>query len=326
MTEETIRVDSVSRTFKAREKPIIALDSVNLEVREGEVFGLLGPNGAGKTTLIKILATLLLPTAGRAFVGGYDVVEEAPKVRKIINLVSGGETPGYGSITTRENLWFFSQLYGLPGDGARKKIGSLIEEFGLTDYVNTRTHKLSTGYRQRLNLARGFINDPKVLFLDEPTLGLDVITAKRIREIISRRVKNDSGRSILLTTHYMVEADEICDRIAIIDRGRIIALDTPSELKRMVSTQSVAILETPPIQGGAYFLLSVEGVSGFSQTDEPSTGRIKLKVVLKEESALQNVLQAVISKGGKILALSKSDPTLEDVYIALVGKVFEQSP
>lgn len=325
MTEETIRADSVGRTFKAREKPIIALDSVNLEVREGEVFGLLGPNGAGKTTLIKILSTLLLPTAGRGFVGGYDVVEEAPKVRKIINLVSGGETPGYGSITTRENLWFFSQLYGLPGDEARKKIVSLIDEFGLADYVNTRTHKLSTGYRQRLNLARGFVNDPKVLFLDEPTLGLDVITAKRIREIIRSRVKDDSGRCILITTHYMVEADEICDRIAIIDRGRIIALGTPPELKRMVSTQSVAILETPPIQGGTSFLSSVEGVSGFSQTDEPSTGRLKLKIVLKDESALQSVLQTVTSKGGKILTLSKSEPTLEDVYIALVGKGFEQS-
>ena len=121
----------------------------------------------------------------------------------------------------------------------------------------------------------------------------------------------------------MVEADEICDRIAIIDRGRIIALGTPAELKKMVSTQSVAILETPPIQGGTSFLSSVEGVSGFSQTDEPSTGRIKLKVVLKDESALQSVLQSVTSRGGKILALSKSEPTLEDVYIALVGKGFE---
>lgn len=320
---KTIEVENVSRGFRvSSEKEILALDDVNLDVSEGEVFGLLGPNGAGKTTLIKILATLLLPTKGRASVAGYDVVKEASKVRKAINLVSGGETPGYGSITTRENLWFFSQLYGLPKEEALKRIKELSEEFSLEEYMNTRTHKLSTGYRQRLNLARGLINDPKVLFLDEPTLGLDVITAKRIREIVRKRVRNGSGNSILLTTHYMIEADQVCDRIAIIDRGRIIAKGKPSELKRMVSQQSVVVFETQPIEGGMSFLSSVTGVSGYSQSDEPSTGRVRLKVVLKDEDALQSVIQE-ISGRGKIFSLSKSEPSLEDVYIALVGKGFE---
>jgi ABC-2 type transport system ATP-binding protein len=320
---KTIEVEGVSRVFRiSSEKEIRALDNVNLDVKEGEVFGLLGPNGAGKTTLIKILATLLLPTKGRASVAGYDVVKEASKVRSVINLVSGGETPGYGSITTRENLWFFSQLYGLRKEEAKKRIAKLSEELGLEEYLDTRSHKLSTGYRQRLNLARGLINDPRVLFLDEPTLGLDVITAKRMREIIRERVRNNSGNSILITTHYMIEADQICDRIAIIDRGKIIALGTPSELKKMVSQQSVVVFEIQPIEGGKNFLSSVAGVSGYSQTDEPSTGRVKLKVVLKDEGALQNVIQAVSGRG-KIFSLSKSEPSLEDVYIALVGKGFE---
>ena len=320
---KTIEVENVSRIFRiSSEKEILALDDVSLHVKEGEVFGLLGPNGAGKTTLIKILATLLLPSKGRAFVAGHDVVKEPAKVRRVINLVSGGETPGYGSITTRENLWFFSQLYGLPKGESMKRIAELSEDFALQEYLNTRTHKLSTGYRQRLNLARGLINDPKVLFLDEPTLGLDVITAKRIREIVRNRVRNGSGNSILITTHYMVEADQICDRIAIIDRGRIIALGTPAELKKMVSKQTIVSIETQPIDGGMDFISSIAGVNGYSQTDEPSIGRIKLKVVLNEEGALQNVIQAVSARG-RIFEIAKSEPTLEDVYIALVGKGFE---
>ena len=321
---EAIDVEGVSRVFRiSSEKEILALDDVSLHVEEGEVFGLLGPNGAGKTTLIKILATLLFPSSGRAFIAGYDVVKEPSKVRRLINLVSGGETPGYGSITTRENLWFFSQLYGLPNEEARKRIAKLSEDFALQEYLNTRTHKLSTGYRQRLNLARGLINDPKVLFLDEPTVGLDVITAKRIREIVRSRVKNDAGNTILMTTHYMVEADQICDRIAIIDRGKIIALGTPAELKRMVSKQIIVSIETQPIDGGMNFISSIAGVNGYSQADEPSTGRTKLKLVLKEEGALQDVIQAVSSRGGRIFEMVKSEPTLEDVYIALVGKGFE---
>ena len=320
---KTIEVEKLSRIFRiSSERETLALDDVCLYVNEGEVFGLLGPNGAGKTTLIKILATLLLPSKGSASVGGYDVVKEPAKVRRVINLVSGGETPGYGSITTRENLWFFSQLYGLPRGESNKRIAELSEEFAFQEYLNTRAHKLSTGYRQRLNLARGLINDPKVLFLDEPTLGLDVITAKRVREIVRSRVRNGSGNSILLTTHYMVEADQICDRIAIIDRGKIIALGTPAELKRMVSKQIIVSIETQPIEGGMGFVGSIAGINGYSQIDEPSTGRIKLKVVLNEEEALQNVIQAVSARA-RIFEITKSEPTLEDVYIALVGKGFE---
>src|SRR5256885_11069854 len=173
----SIETKSLRRLFKGipGKGDVVALDQVDLEVHDDEIFGLLGPNGAGKTTLIKILCTLLLPTEGQALIKGLDVVKRASQIRRIINLVSGGETPGYGILSVKENLWFFSQLYGLPRDFAKDRIAKLVDQLELQDYLNTRMSKLSTGYKQRLNLARGFVNDPAVLFLDEPTLGLDEI-------------------------------------------------------------------------------------------------------------------------------------------------------
>ncbi len=231
-----VRAEKLSRVFRGRGQSgiVSALVEVDLEVKRGEIFGLLGPNGAGKTTMIKILSTLLLPSSGRAEVLGMDVAKRYGEIRKRINLVSGGETPGYGSISVKENLWFFSQLYGLPGDIARERIAELTKELELTEYLNTRMHKLSTGYKQRLNLVRGFINSPDVLFLDEPTLGLDVLSALNLRRVIKSWVEDHPDKTILLTTHYMGEADVLCDRIAMINHGRILALDTPKGLRAIV--------------------------------------------------------------------------------------------
>ncbi|MEM0446442.1 MAG: ATP-binding cassette domain-containing protein [Candidatus Nitrosocaldus sp.] len=221
----------LSRVFELKGKSILALDDVNIRISKGEILGLLGANGAGKTTLVKILSTLLLPSKGSAYIHGYDVVKYAKDVRRMINLVSGGETPGYGMLTVRENLWFFSQLYGLSSSLARERIDMLIKAMELEQYKDVRMHRLSTGYKQRLNLARGFINDPKVLFLDEPTLGLDVVNAKHMRKYMRDWVDSDRARTILLTTHYLAEAEEVCDKIAIIYKGRIVAYETPSALK-----------------------------------------------------------------------------------------------
>lgn len=231
-----IRVQNLSRVFKGRGQSGIvhALRDVSMEVKRGEIFGLLGPNGAGKTTMIKILATLLLPSTGKAEVLGMDVAREYREIRKRINLVSGGETPGYGSISVKENLWFFSQLYGLPGHLAKKRIAKLAKELELSEFLSTRMHKLSTGYKQRLNLVRGFINSPDVLFLDEPTLGLDVLSALNLRRVIRAWVQDHPDKTILLTTHYMAEADVLCDRIAMINHGKILALDTPKGLRDIV--------------------------------------------------------------------------------------------
>ncbi|MEM2856888.1 MAG: ABC transporter ATP-binding protein [Candidatus Nitrosocaldaceae archaeon] len=307
-----IDVEKVSRVFKRNDNVIKALDNVTLSIEKGEIFGLLGANGAGKTTLIKILTTLLLPSEGNAYVYGYNVIKESNDVRRIINLVSGGETPGYGILTVRENLWFFSQIYGLSNSLARERIDELIKDMELEEYENVRMHKLSTGYKQRLNIARGFINDPKVLFLDEPTLGLDVLNAKHIRRYIKEWVKNNKDKSILLTTHYMSEADEICDKIAIIFKGKIIAYDTPKRLKESVSNVTSAVVEVNST-------LMLDNIYGMPAKVEYNNGITRIRILLDEQSSIARVVSYLDSHGYNILSIKLYEPTLEDVYIKYVG-------
>src|SRR5256714_14719020 len=203
--------------------PVTALDGVSIQIREGELFGMLGPNGAGKTTLIKILATLLLPTSGQAFVAGHDVAKDPFPIRQRINMVSGGETSGYGLLTARENVWLFSQSYAVPSKESKGRIDELMHTFGLWDKRDAKVRMLSTGQRQKMNMIRGFGTDPAILFPDEATLGLDVNAARVIREYVTNWVRSQEGKTVLLTTHYMAEADQMCDRIAIIDNGKILA-------------------------------------------------------------------------------------------------------
>jgi ABC-2 type transport system ATP-binding protein len=215
METPAIQTAKLGRTYKlsrkqcrseSADKPVterVALDNVTLEIPVGELFGLLGPNGAGKTTLIKILATLLAPTTGSAWVDGLDVVTDTATIRPRINMVSGGESCGYGLLTVRENLWLFSQLYGVPSAEARKRIDAMLEVVGLLNRADTKISHLSTGLRQKMNFCRGFITDPKILFLDEPTLGLDVNAARAIRQFIRSWITGHRERTLLLTTHYM---------------------------------------------------------------------------------------------------------------------------
>ena len=224
---------------KENDGVLVALGGVDLEVYKGELFGLLGPNGAGKTTLIKILTTLLAPSSGTAFVDGLDVVKQSTAVRQRINMVSGGETSGYGLLTVRENLWMFSQFYGVTWKDAQERISEMLKIVELEDKANTRISALSTGQRQRMNFCRGFISDPSVIFLDEPTLGLDVNAARIVRTFTRDWMTQNPDRTVLLTTHYMAEADEMCDRIAIIDHGRVLACDTPANLKHILQKQPV---------------------------------------------------------------------------------------
>lgn len=298
---------------------VIALDGVDLEVEEGETFGLLGPNGAGKTTLIKILCTLLLPTEGEAFIKGMHVVKNASQIRRLINLVSGGETPGYGILSVKENLWFFSQLYGLPRANARDRVKKLIEQLGLEEYANSRMNKLSTGYKQRLNLARGFINDPSVLFLDEPTLGLDVLSAKHLRSLIKSWIK-EGNRTMLLTTHYMAEADEMCNRVGIIDHGKVLACDSPQRLKAKIASRPSWKIEITPNLQELESVKSIPGVIGVSEANNIETGVSTLKLILEDESVMSDLLGHIGQNGSKVLNMAKSEPTLEDVYINLVGR------
>jgi ABC-2 type transport system ATP-binding protein len=310
-----LEVSSLSRTFSGKQA-VVALDNVDLKVEEGELFGLLGPNGAGKTTLIKILSTLLLPTTGTAKVLGYDVASDAAKIRPLINMVSGGETSGYGLLTVRENLWMFSQFYGVPGNTARRRIDKLLSAFGLEDKADAKVRTISTGQRQRMNIIRGFVTDPRLIFLDEPTLGLDVTTSRAIREYIRDWVGSDHGRTLLLTTHYMKEAEELCDRVAIIDRGTILACDSPAGLKRRMNHASTFVLDTTPFDSSP--LPSIRGVKGVSAEEVEGGKRIRL--VLEDESVISDVISSVVSRGGRVVSLNKAEITLEDVFIELVGR------
>ena len=249
-----IQTQGLGRIYKIRgpkrkddPKEVIALEDVNLEVKRGELFGLLGPNGAGKTTLIKILATLLLPTSGTASVEGLDVVNDVPEIRRRISMVSGGETSGYGLLTVEENLWMFARFYGLDTAVARERIEQMFAVVGLTDRRRTKISDLSTGLRQKMNFVRGFVNDPDVVFLDEPTLGLDVSAARQVRDFVRQWMSDHPDRTIVLTTHYMAEADELCDRLAIIDSGKLLALDTPGTLKRALQKEPIFHLTVAPL-------------------------------------------------------------------------------
>ncbi|MRR30372.1 ABC transporter ATP-binding protein, partial [bacterium] len=252
----SIETEDLGRVYRLREnkkknqpKELTALTGVNLQVKRGELFGLLGPNGAGKTTLIKILTTLLAPSSGWAKVAGYDVLKDTGKVRPLINMVSGGESSGYGLLTVRENLWMFSQFYGMESNAAKKYIDELLSAFGLSDRAGTKSSDLSTGLRQKMNIIRGFMTGPEVLFLDEPTLGLDVGASRDVRHFVRRWVNENKRRTLLLTTHTMVEADELCDRVAIINRGRVLACDTPAALKHDLQQDTIFNLDVSPLNG-----------------------------------------------------------------------------
>ncbi len=318
----------IERVYKAKPRPITALAGVDLRVEPGEFFGLLGPNGAGKTTLIKILTTLLLPTAGTAHVFGFDVERETKRIRRIMNIVSGGEQSGYGLLLVREQLWMFSQFYGLGAREGWRRVDELIEAVGLQDQRLQKVSSLSTGQRQKMNMARGLLNDPWILFLDEPTLGLDVSAARAVRTLIREWKGAVVGRTVLLTSHYMAEVEELCDRLAIVDRGRIVAIGTPADLKRRIQRDSIFRLELDRLDGGASSLSGLPGVlkavtaSDGSSTSGGARQRTAVKLVLADDNALGPVVTALGQRGSQIVSLEKSEPTLEEVFVQLVGRSF----
>jgi ABC-2 type transport system ATP-binding protein len=324
--EPAVETESLTRVFNPKKKKegksVTALDSVDLRIERGELFGLLGPNGAGKTTLLKILSTLLLPTSGKAYVAGFDVEKDFQEVRKRINMVSGGEISGYGLLTVRENLWMFTQFYGMKSAVAFKQIDTMLELFGMVDKKNEKVRTLSTGMRQKMNVIRGFVTDPDILFLDEPTLGLDVNASRVIRDYIVEWVEKRPDKTVLLTTHYMAEADQLCDRVAIIDDGKILACDAPDTLKRLVKTSTMLKIDVTLLNNKSV-LDKIPGVEKFTYTDDPASNLTSLKFLLQDESAVSDIVSEIVHSGAKILALRKTEPTLEDVFIKMVGKGFE---
>ncbi len=323
-TPPAIDVRGVRRVYKAKPKPVVALDGIDLEVAPGELFGLLGPNGAGKTTLIKILTTLLLPSEGTARVFGFDVATQTTQVRRIMNIVSGGEQSGYGLLQVREQLWMFSQFYGVPVRDGWRRVDELIEAVGLVEQRHQKISALSTGQRQKLNLARARINDPWILFLDEPTLGLDVSAARVVRELVQEWRAAVPGRTILLTSHYMAEVDELCDRLAIVDRGRILAIGTSDELKHRVQGGSIVRLELDHLDDQGTELGALPGVRSAAVAEAEDTERqtVVIDLQLDDDAVLGEVISTLTGQGSHLVSLQKREPTLEDVFVELVGRGF----
>jgi ABC-2 type transport system ATP-binding protein len=293
---------------------IEAVKGIDFEVAEGELFGLLGPNGAGKTTTIKMLVTLLIPTSGVARVLGYDVVKDAREVRKRIGYVFGGERGAYDRLSGLDNLRYFAELYGVPPRVQKKRIPELLELVGLTGREKERVEGYSRGMKQRLHIARGLLHDPPVVVLDEPTIGLDPIGARELRATIAELAR--AGKTVLLTTHYMYEADALCDRISVISQGEIVASGTPADLKSVVADRTVVEIEAFGVPADAIDRLrAAPGVTNVS-VEEREQAQLLL-VQSPKGLELTRELLAYLD-GVEVGRVAAREPTLEDAYVSLV--------
>jgi ABC-2 type transport system ATP-binding protein len=301
-------------TIRRKAKEVEAVRGVNFAIEPGELFGLLGPNGAGKTTTIKMLITLLLPTSGSAHVLGLDVVKDAQEVRKRIGYVFGGERGVYERLSGYDNLRYFAELYAVPAKLQRRRIEELLELVGLKGREHERAEGYSRGMKQRLHVARGLLHDPEVLFLDEPTIGLDPVGARELRSTIASLT--DAGKTVLLTTHYMFEADALCDRIAVISKGEIVAEGTPADLKRGVDQGSVLEVEVYGVEEET--IERVRGLDGVMAVSVEEREQAQVLVVQTQTEA--ELTSAILGQlnGGQVGRISQREPTLEDAYVALV--------
>jgi ABC-2 type transport system ATP-binding protein len=294
----------------------VALHGIDLAIERGELFGLLGPNGAGKTTMVKIFTTLLLPSSGSARVLGLDAVTDQWALRRRIGFVFGGERGLYWRLSGLDNLRYFADLYRIPPDVSRRRIKELVERFGLAGRERDRVELYSRGMKQRLHLARGLLNDPEVLFLDEPTIGLDPVGARELRLIV--RELADAGKTVFLTTHYMFEADAICDRIAVIKDGAIVAEGTPSSIKTLVKDQGVIEFEVVGMSVSHLAgLRSLQGVTSVAVVEHELAQVVTVHCASPAEVMTQ---LGVILDGINMEKVTAREPTLEDAYVQLIGE------
>ena len=321
-----IEVNHLCRVFRATIgvvkrsiKEVVAVEDISFEVQPGELFGLLGPNGAGKTTTVKMLTTLLIPTGGTAHVLGYDVVKQAESIRPRIGFIFGGERGLYWRLSAIDNLRYFASLYQLEPEVTKQRIPYLLELVGLADRGKEKVEGYSRGMKQRLHIARTLLNDPELLFLDEPSIGLDPVAAREMRQIV--RDLQSEKKTILLTTHYMYEADTLCQRIAVINNGRIIALDTPEGLKKHV--QDLSVIEIEVFGVPAKTLTQVRTMPFVDAVSvEDRDQKQALLVQSPRGSAAVPDLMAVLN-GVRVGRVVVREPTLEDAYVRLVGGVHE---
>ncbi|OPX18397.1 hypothetical protein BXT86_01370 [candidate division WOR-3 bacterium 4484_100] len=317
-----IVVDALYKFFKkGRPGEVRAVDGVSFQIEKGELFGLLGPNGAGKTTLIKCISTLLIPDAGSIRVAGFDVNKDPLKVRQQIGVLTGGERSLYWKLTPIENLRYFAALYGVPRNQVKERIDYLLSLMELKDKAHTRVEKLSSGMKQKLSIARVLVHNPPILLVDEPTIGLDPYFAQFVRNFIKHELNQRLGKTILLTTHYMDEADALCDRVAFMNQGRIDALDTPTRLKRSIIKKEILEIkclgelqkeEFPALEN--LLSLNITRLDGFTYirmgTDNP-------------ERLLSRVID-FIQHRVKVYSVQVTSPSLEDVFVYLTGASLRQ--
>jgi len=316
-----ITAEGLVKIYRSRKNEVRALDGVDLEVAEGEVLGLLGPNGAGKTTTVRILATLLRPDAGRATVAGFDVVRDADRLREVIGL-SGQYAAVDENLTGRENLRMFGRLYQLPGAVARERADELLEQFDLADAADRTVKTYSGGMRRRLDLGSALIGRPRLLFLDEPTTGLDPRSRLGMWDVIRGLVR--AGTTLLLTTQYLEEADELADTIAVVDHGKIIARGTADELKAEVGGERIeVVVHRRDDITRASEVLRRDG-DGETTLDEHTR-----RLTVASNGGAQRLVQVVrdLDEAGiRIDDIGLRRPTLDDVFLSLTGHVAEEKP
>jgi len=317
-----IEVSRVSRHYHVRSglrwwrrQEIQAVRDVSFHIEAGETFGLLGPNGAGKTTIIKMLTTLLLPTAGSARVLGFDVASQPGEIRRRVGYVFGGDRGLYDRLSALDNLRYFAELYGVPARAQRQRIAYVLDLVGLAGRERERVEGYSRGMRQRLHIARGLLHDPPVLFLDEPSIGIDPVGARELRATVSALA--DAGKTIVLTTHYMYEADELCDRIAMLRDGSIVAEGSPADLKSRVSEGEVveAVVHSLPADA----IARIQELAGVRSVTVRDLDRAQVLLVQTKPAAQLAAEIAGCLRGTAIQSLSVRAPTLEDAYVELVG-------
>ncbi|MCZ2809309.1 MAG: ATP-binding cassette domain-containing protein [Candidatus Bathyarchaeota archaeon] len=311
-SEAMIEVRDLTKKFNG----FTAVDHVTFDVKNSEVFGLLGPNGAGKTTIIRMLSTLTRPTEGTAAIGGYDIVKEDNKVRKLIGLVSE-KMIMYDRLTAKENLRFFGKLYNIPKTLLNQRIDELLALVQLGKWKDSKVGTFSTGMRQRMNVIRALLNMPKVLFLDEPTLGLDPQSTVEVREFI-RKINKENKATIILTTHMMNEADLLCDRIGIIDHGKIDTLDTSTNLKKLVSGDDATVLKLEIPNLTKKMVTAIQALNCVKSVSQENASHIKIHATGDE--AFDTIIDAVRAEKAKINSVENLQPTLEDVFLHITGR------
>jgi ABC-2 type transport system ATP-binding protein len=319
-----IVIQDVVKKFKRgkglRKREIVALDHTSFTIERGELFGLLGPNGAGKTTLVRCIATLLIPDSGKITIFGNDAFKQSMEARRQLGLLTSGERTLYWKLSGRENLNFFAALYGLGGKERNKRIDYLMELLDLKDVDNERVEKYSSGMKQKLSLARAMLHDPNILLLDEPTLGLDPRFSRFIRTFIKDELIKKGGKTILLTTHYMDEADELCERIAFINRGKIIDIKTPAQYKNEIPHTEVLELSCQGNINETQLRSSLTGIQSIEKLNILSNdGITNLKIITPRAETILSEIIELVRKEAKILTIGVKAPTLEDVFIYLTG-------